>query len=387
MADNGVSKRPLRVFCSYAHDDHEFQRKLRNHVRQLVRDGVIELWDDRQLKAGQDKWDATIREQLATADVGLFLISSSFTGSDFIVPEELTPILDRAEKGERCWPLGVLVRRVHAVNDLMAGYQVMPQDEAGNLVPIVKWPYEDDAFALVVARLAEIAQECAAATGRESHWVRVPQRSREFVGRRALLERLKTEFAAAGGRPLVALLGDSGIGKTSVAVEYCWSQRDEYDHVVWLRTEQDTRLEVEFVDAAESVAGLPASDQETSKVAFRDWLEKHDRWLFVFDNAVDPEAVQELLPRTWRGHVLVTTREADWRNCARVVPVEALAHEDAVAFLLDITNSHDTAAADRIADATRCVPRALESAVRSVREDGISLADYAARVEASIEHA
>jgi hypothetical protein len=354
MLNDGDSNRPLRVFCSYAHDDHEFQRKLRDHVTQLVRDGVIELWDDRQLKAGQDKWNPRIKEQLATADVGLFLISSSFTGSDFIVPEELTPVLDRAERGERCWPLGVLVRRVHAVNDLMSGYQVMPQDEAGNLVPVVQWRYEDDAFALVVERLADIAGARAAATARPCHWVRVPPRSREFVGRRALLERVHAEFAAADERPLVALLGSPGIGKTSVAVEYCRSKRDDYDYVVWLRTEQDTRLEVEFVDAAESVADLPASDQEASKVAFRDWLETHDRWLFVFDNAVDPEAVLELLPRTWRGHVLVTTREPVWRSCAQVVPVEALAHEDAVALLLDMTKSRDTAAADRVADATLC---------------------------------
>ena len=48
------------VFISYSHKDEEYKNQLIAHLSGLVRNKIIHLWDDRQIKIG-DSWDATIK--------------------------------------------------------------------------------------------------------------------------------------------------------------------------------------------------------------------------------------------------------------------------------------------------------------------------------------
>jgi hypothetical protein len=219
------------------------------------------------------------------------------------------------------------------------------------------------------------------------------QRNPDFTGRDELLGSLAGRLAGGGAAAVTQVLqGGGGVGKTSLAVEYAYRQRSQFDTVWWVRAEQPTTLVSDLAElgAALGLAEAGQPDQQLTVAAVRRWLADHDRWLLVLDNAAAPEGpsglraplgrLLDLLPQVLHGQVLVTSRDAHWEHHATLAELEVFRPEEAVAFLLARSGNSDEAAATEIAELLGWLPLALEQAGAYVRETRIPLAAYLDRL-------
>jgi hypothetical protein len=93
------------VFVSYSHEDTIYLNRLSVHLRPFEKNGVIDLWVDTKIKVGE-KWKEKIKQALDKSALAILLISADFLASDFIIDNELPPLLKAAEeKGKLILPV------------------------------------------------------------------------------------------------------------------------------------------------------------------------------------------------------------------------------------------------------------------------------------------
>ena len=170
------------------------------------------------------------------------------------------------------------------------------------------------------------------------------------------------------------------MGKTSLAVEYAYRQHTRFEVVWWVRAEEPATLLADYTALAgqlrlpEAQAGQ--SDPGVLVGAVRRWLAGHDHWLLVFDNAVRPEEVTELLPAGGGGQVLITSRWTAWGELATPLQLNVLAREESVAFLHSRTGSPDEQSAAELAELLGDLPLALAEAAAYIDQTRVGLGEY-----------
>src|SRR5215469_7999093 len=134
-------ERPLvEVFCSYAHEDEAWLRKLEAHLSLLRRQGLLSLWHDRLLAPGTD-WTRDIDAHLETSAVVLLLVSSDFLSSDYCYELEMQYALQRHRDGlARVVP--IIVRACDWQNAPFGKLQMLPR----NGKPLASWEDPDEAL-------------------------------------------------------------------------------------------------------------------------------------------------------------------------------------------------------------------------------------------------
>ena len=89
----------ILVFVSYSHKDDELREQLGTHLKIFQRQGLIKLWHDRLITAGQE-WKGQIDDNLERANLILLLVSADFIASDYCYDLEMTRALERHQAGE-----------------------------------------------------------------------------------------------------------------------------------------------------------------------------------------------------------------------------------------------------------------------------------------------
>jgi hypothetical protein len=87
-----------KVFISYSHKDIKWVERFQVHLKPLEREGIVERWDDTMLKPGSE-WREEIKNAIEAAKVAVLFISADFLASEFIVKNELPPLLAAADRG------------------------------------------------------------------------------------------------------------------------------------------------------------------------------------------------------------------------------------------------------------------------------------------------
>ena len=149
----GGAKQAVRVVCSYSHKDEELRDQLGTHLKLLERQGVISLWHDRKIIAGEN-WKGVIDERFQKADLILLLVSADFIQSDYCYDIEMTTSLDRHAKGQTV-VAPVIVRECQWRKAPFAMLQPLPKNEDA----VTNWPNRDKAWTTVAQGIEELAEK------------------------------------------------------------------------------------------------------------------------------------------------------------------------------------------------------------------------------------
>ena len=114
---------PMRdqVFISYSHKDAKWLERLQTMLRPLTRNGVVKVWADTQIRAG-DRWREDIQQALADARVAVLLVTPDFLASDFVAEQEL-PSLFKAAADEGLTIVWVPIRDSLYAETMIGGFQ------------------------------------------------------------------------------------------------------------------------------------------------------------------------------------------------------------------------------------------------------------------------
>ncbi|MBL8419186.1 MAG: tetratricopeptide repeat protein [Dechloromonas sp.] len=214
-----------------------------------------------------------------------------------------------------------------------------------------------------------------------------------FMGREPLLAALTIQFGPfpqGNDQAAVAkaLTGLGGVGKTRLALEYAW-RRGGYTAMLLVGADSAAALERNLADlCGAAILDLPAkgeTDEGRQRDAVVTWLNQHPGWLLILDN-VDTKpaasAVKTLLAKLLGGHVLITSRLANWSASVATVPVDLLAPDAAADFLLSRTagkrrpQPDDPAAAQILAGELGYLALALEQAGAYIVQRRLSFGQY-----------
>jgi tetratricopeptide (TPR) repeat protein len=132
----------IELFICYAREDEELRKGLEKQLRALRRQGLIEVWHDREISAGTE-WEREIDKHLNSAQIILLLVSPDFMDSDYCYGIEMKQALERHERGEaRVIP--VILRPVYWYGEPLGKLQALPTD--GKPVISSSWHNKDEAF-------------------------------------------------------------------------------------------------------------------------------------------------------------------------------------------------------------------------------------------------
>lgn len=87
------------IFISYSHKDKEWLDKLMVHLKPLIRNEKVTVWNDTQIQPGA-KWHDEITNAIERSRIALLLVSPNFLASDFIMETEMPQILKDAYEGD-----------------------------------------------------------------------------------------------------------------------------------------------------------------------------------------------------------------------------------------------------------------------------------------------
>lgn len=146
----------VKVFISYAHKDERLKNELLAHLSPWMRQGIIESWDNRQVKAGNER-NKEILEHMNKADIVLCLLSSDFLNSEYYDTLEMRRTLERHEAGE-VEVIPVLLREVEWQRTPFHRLQVIPRDKKS-----IKHRSNRDKVLTEIARELEIVFEAVKA--------------------------------------------------------------------------------------------------------------------------------------------------------------------------------------------------------------------------------
>jgi len=133
---------PVTIFFCYARGDEDLLKKLKSHLRPRQRQGLIDIWYDRNISTDTE-WEPEIKKQLDAAQIVLLLVSPDFMDSDYCNGIEMTRALERHTSGEAL-VIPIILRPTYWHGEPLGRLQALPTDDTPVTDP--EWHHVDRAL-------------------------------------------------------------------------------------------------------------------------------------------------------------------------------------------------------------------------------------------------
>lgn len=141
-----------RVFLSYSHADARLRDQIEKQLMALQRQGVISVWHDRRIEAGED-FEQQIDQHIEGDEIILLLVSSDFIFSKYCYEIEMQRAMARHKSGEAI-VIPVILRACDWQSLPFGKLQAVPEDGK----PITKWADIDEALLQVTLGVKQAAR-------------------------------------------------------------------------------------------------------------------------------------------------------------------------------------------------------------------------------------
>lgn len=198
-------------------------------------------------------------------------------------------------------------------------------------------------------------------------------RNDAFTGRQAALKVLANDLlfapsaAPAAITQPVAISGSGGIGKTQLAVEFCYRYGQFFYGVHWLQADQDFNTQVALCGQEMNLQPWPADNLPRQVAATLAAWERQPQRLLVLDNLADPAILADWLPQLNPFKLLITSRSSKFAKNfgVRSHPLELLERAESIELLRKLAprlQSDPNSELDPIANRLSDFPLALHLA-------------------------
>jgi len=143
------------IFISYSHLDSEWLGILQTHLKPIIRNKKVSIWDDTQIRAGME-WREEISKAISRAKVAVLLVSPSFLASNFIAENEL-PLLLNAAKAEGLTIIWIPLRYAFYEETIIKEYQ--PAHSPAQPIASLDSSAQDKALVNICKKIKSAAEE------------------------------------------------------------------------------------------------------------------------------------------------------------------------------------------------------------------------------------
>lgn len=143
----------VKIFFCYAQEDTELLKKLKAHLRPLERQGLIEIWYDRDIKAGAER-ERELGALLEKANIILLLVSPDFMDSDYAYSVEMMHAME-LHNAKKTQVIPIILRPVYWEGTPFGKLNALPPSGE----PVTMWQIHDKAFFEITQSIRAIVEQ------------------------------------------------------------------------------------------------------------------------------------------------------------------------------------------------------------------------------------